>query len=143
MSMSPPREASREFLTADLDALIERLNSRSCELTPECDEHKDIRAAAAALVQLRDSEALARGKIAEQMIEIARLQDDTAEIDRLRGENARMFPAGYELYRTSEISRIAALEAERDIAALEAERDQMRAQVEYWRDIAAQLRRAE
>ena len=57
----------------ELDGLIERLRSVSCILTPECDEHKTVREAAAALIQLRDSEALVRGKIVEQMIEIARL----------------------------------------------------------------------
>ena len=38
----------------ELDALIERLRSVSCILTPECDEHKTVREAAAALVQLRE-----------------------------------------------------------------------------------------
>ena len=47
----------------ELDGLIERLELGI--------GHHD---AAAALVQLRDSEALARGKIAEQMIEIERLR---------------------------------------------------------------------
>jgi hypothetical protein len=62
---------------ADLDALIERMTlidkvKRALGDTWTAD---DCRQAAAALVQLRDSEALARGKIAEQMIEIARLHD--------------------------------------------------------------------
>ena len=86
---------------ADLDALVARINALA-----DCSYWANVGwdipgdatqvigrlavKAAAALVQLRDSEALARGKLAEQMIEIARLQDDTAEIDRLRGENARL-----------------------------------------------------
>ena len=39
----------------ELDGLIERLRSVSCILTPECDEHKTVREAAAAIVQLRDA----------------------------------------------------------------------------------------
>jgi len=101
----------------DLDALISRLNKPSGTAFYDAERTK----AAAALVQLRDSEALARGKIAEQMIEIARLQDDTAEIDRLRGENARIkdSPSSLALSNALEdlrlaLKRIAALEAERD-----------------------------
>ena len=56
---------------ADLDALIERLLRYSIRINGELMMEQ----AAAALVQLRDSEALARGKIAEQVIEIARLHD--------------------------------------------------------------------
>jgi len=41
----------------ELDGLIERLRSVSCILTPECDEHKTVREAAAALVQLREENA--------------------------------------------------------------------------------------
>ena len=54
---------------ADLDALVARLKRDSIRINGAMllDE------AAAALAELRDSEALARGKIAEQMIEIARL----------------------------------------------------------------------
>jgi len=72
----------------DLDALIERLllpdlygqsiTFEGCgveAISPETLEQarEDMQQAAAALVQMRDSEALARGKIAEQMIEIERL----------------------------------------------------------------------
>jgi len=85
--MQRPEPASTEL---ELDALIERLllpdlywHSIKCE---ECGvettlpaalerAREDMQQAAAALVQLRDSEALARGKIAEQMIEIGQLQD--------------------------------------------------------------------
>ena len=68
----------------DLDALIERINALA-DCSYWANAGWDIPGdatqvigrlavqAAAALVQLRDSEALARGKIAEQMIEIARL----------------------------------------------------------------------
>ena len=66
----------------DLDALFTRLighaideeaklGSGAWAVSPELGP--DLREAAAALAELRDSEALARGKIAEQMIEIARL----------------------------------------------------------------------
>jgi len=65
----------------DVDALIERLNEYVKQWEdfdhgtwPEC---RAMREAAAALVQLRDSEALARGKIAEQIIEIANLRGES------------------------------------------------------------------
>ena len=58
----------------DLDALIERLRRYSIRINGELMMEQ----AAAALVQLRDSEALARAKIAEQMIEIARLTAEDA-----------------------------------------------------------------
>ena len=86
------RDAGGARPASDVDALIEReLQIADGETMLGWDgDARDRRKVVAALVQLRDSEALARGKIAEQMIEIARLQDDTAEIDRLRGENARL-----------------------------------------------------
>ena len=50
--------------------------------------------AAAALVQLRDSEALARGKIAEQMIELGKYKDEhlsfLARTQRAEAEVARL-----------------------------------------------------
>jgi len=55
---------------SDIDALIERLRRYSILINGEFMMAK----AAAALVQMRDSEALARDKIAEQMIEIERLR---------------------------------------------------------------------
>ena len=70
----------------DLDALIERINALA-DCSYWANAGWDIPGdatqvigrlavqAAAALIQLRDSEALARGKIAEQMIEIGQLQD--------------------------------------------------------------------
>ena len=59
---------------SDLDALIERL-LKFCKVADSCPECALDRAeAAAALVQLRDSEALARGKIAEQLIKIEWLE---------------------------------------------------------------------
>jgi len=113
------------------------------------------------ITRLRDSEALVRGKIVEQMIkiewlermkqnyydeavkgwskcraaeaEVARLQDDTAEIDRLRGENARLRdelalmghpPAQIQkLERRAERAESSLSAAMERIAALEAERD--------------------
>jgi len=97
---------------ADLDALVARLRNSlgtnwpwTWNLAGE---------AAAALVQLRDSEALARGKIAEQMIEIARLKDLVTET--CVKELAQMTRA-----HDAEL-RIAALEAERDALAKDAER---------------------
>ena len=105
----------------DLDALIARLSDHAAQ-------HHMIysgtlcREAAAELTRLREENARLRNDTAEidrSRGGNSRLQNDMAEIDRLRGENARikdarLFPAGYELYRTSEINRIAALEAERD-----------------------------
>jgi len=60
----------------DLDALVARLNDAAYRFGDSypVDAARQ-REAAAALVQMRDSEALARGKIAEQVIEIARLHD--------------------------------------------------------------------
>ena len=55
---------------SDVDALIERLLRYSILINGE----PMMEQAAAALVQLRDSEALARGKIAEQMIKIEWLE---------------------------------------------------------------------
>jgi hypothetical protein len=68
------------------DDLVERLR-RMADMTTTGNSLSDIRLAAAALVQLRDSEALARAKIAEQMIKIEWLErmkqnyyDETAEM---------------------------------------------------------------
>ena len=87
---SPPRAAIMTALPSphsdaldDLDDLIKQLQCGSYigarERNPFAGPMTLIEPgvaskAAAALVQLRDSEALARGKIAEQMIEIARLR---------------------------------------------------------------------
>jgi len=84
--MQRPEPASTEL---ELDALIERLllpdlywHSIKCEecgvetILPEALERarEDMQQAAGALVQLRDAEALARGKIAEQTIKIEWLE---------------------------------------------------------------------
>ena len=64
----------------DLAALIERLqgfNPPDRTIASQRDYSQAIHEAAAALVQLRDAEALARGKIAEQMIEIANLRGES------------------------------------------------------------------
>jgi len=62
---------------ADLDALVARLqglNPPDRTIASQRDYSQAIHDAADALAQLRDSEALARSKIAEQMIEIERLK---------------------------------------------------------------------
>ena len=71
---------------ADLDALIERIPDVERKLiillaklgipAAELAEIGMLSQAAAALVQLRDSEALARGKIVEQMIELGKYKDE-------------------------------------------------------------------
>jgi len=67
----------------DLDALIVRMKAPCMEyLCTRCsaERHECIDA----LVQLRDAEALARGKIAEQVIEIARLKDALRQANGVR-----------------------------------------------------------
>jgi len=68
------RKAAAPLTPTGLDALIERKPLLSIDDDPSGIATTWMNAAAAALVQLRDSEALARGTIAEQMIEIERLR---------------------------------------------------------------------
>jgi hypothetical protein len=94
----------------DLDRLIEReLQIADGETMLGWDgDARDRRKVVAALVQLRDSEALARGKIAEQMIEIERLKANQ------RCSAIEQGDVGYPcVFRAEAEARIAALEAER------------------------------
>ena len=94
----------------DLDRLIEReLQIADGETMLGWDgDARDRRKVVAALVQLRDSEALARGKIAEQMIEIERLKANQ------RCSAIEQDEVGYPcVFRAEAEARIAALEAER------------------------------
>jgi hypothetical protein len=70
------RDAGGARPASDVDALIGRLRVRATkDIAAGWDgDARDRDDAADALVQLRDAEALARGKIAEQMIEIERLK---------------------------------------------------------------------
>ena len=91
MSMSPPREASREFLTADLDALIERLKDDAVPSGGRWQVRQD---AAAAITELR--------------AEVARLKMNQRCSAIEQGE------VGYpRVFRAEAEARIAALEAER------------------------------
>jgi chromosome segregation ATPase len=93
-----------------LDALCARLRRiASGEWTLKGDEGYLVQAAAA-LAQLRDAEALARGKIAEQMIEIARLNDHY-ESGILCGENDCEKHAG-KVYMACVVCRAERAEAE-------------------------------
>ena len=121
--------------TERIDALIERLKfHRRC--TDGClDLIAAVDDAAAALVQLRDSEALARGKIVEQMIEIERLRganstlasESICHMDRSDPFFCPKAPCDYCLqYQRQRAeraeARIAELERERDALAKDAER---------------------
>jgi chromosome segregation ATPase len=95
--------------STDLSALIERLNGwNGCY--PADGLETAVREAAAALAQLRDSEALARGKIAEQVIEIERLKEwrilaKDAAVDCLTEERIKRERAEAEVARlTSEVA---------------------------------------
>ena len=99
--MQRPEPTSTEL---KLDALVARLTDPHYDLETTWDVAQQ---AAAALVQLRDSEALARGKIAEQMIEIERLKMNQRCSAIEQGE------VGYPcVFRAEAESRITALEAE-------------------------------
>ena len=91
LSEASRKDAGGARPASDVDALIERCKAWAA---PECPASRimlddrelrdDMNAAAAALVQLRDSEALARGQIAEQMIEIARLTERLTKFNEAR-----------------------------------------------------------
>ena len=138
---------------ADLDALIEQFP----EIHPGNYGEEDAIAlnnwgidAVAALVQLRDSEALARGKIAEQMIEIAQHEraaeayTESASIATLAWEK-RCQRAEAEVARLKDLvtetcvkelaQMTRAHDAELRIAALEAERDALKQDAERWQAV--------
>jgi chromosome segregation ATPase len=125
---------------ADLDALIERLLRYSIRINGELMMEQ----AAAALIQLRDSEALARGKIAEQMIEIGQLQDRLeGYFKRLTSMDGLLANAEAELDTQNralaqcrallkqEIDDVVPLRDK--VATLEAKRDALAKDAERWR----------
>ena len=103
----------------DLDGLIERLNRARESLSAHGVTIKEwdgslYLEAAAALVQLRDSEALARGKIVGQMIEIARL----SKVERECFSNPEAWTAWCDVRVLERAER-----AEARIAAIDAARE--------------------
>jgi hypothetical protein len=154
------RDAGGARPASDVDALIERLqgfNPPDRTIASQRDCSQAIHDAADALVQLRDAEALARGKIAEQMIKIEWLErmkqnyyDEAvkgwskcraaeAEVARLNALPVRILQADLERLQ----ARIANYQASRDWAidtlakALRVEADKTRA-VEYYSRLAAE-----
>jgi hypothetical protein len=139
----------------DLDALIERINALA-DCSYWANAGWDIPGdatqvigrlavqAAAALIQLRDSEALARGKIAEQMIEIGQLQDRLeGYFKRLTSMDGLLANAEAELDTQNralaqcrallkqEIDDVVPLRDK--VATLEAKRDALAKDAERWR----------
>jgi len=97
----------------ELDGLIERLRSVSCILTPECDEHKTVREAAAALVQLRE--------------ENARLLSDPMNVGWQRAQDAIKD-------RAAAVSQWkAAIEWQDCALVMQTERDALKQDAERWR----------
>ena len=135
------RDAGGARPASDVDALIERLNDFSCGRGCFDTLVGDCREAAAALVQLRDSEALARGKIAKQTIEIERLKANQRCSAIEQGEVG--YPCVFRAEAEAEVARLKqwqvdmvakaadkSLDGYRELgakcAALEAERDALR-----------------
>ena len=119
----------------ELDGLIERLRSVSCILTPECDEHKTVREAAAAITELRDKNAATqafadielqtckelRARAERAEAEVARLKINVRQLNEMLHQSnvpgTLRFQALYREIREetkNAEARIAALEAERE-----------------------------